>query len=169
MNLKVKGHRRHRRTMRGGFAFLASLLLIAVGFSPQARQLIRCNGEEPIAIGSYKRTFDDCGSASKMACVVDGDTFWIDDFKVRISDIDTPELSPPRCEYERQLGLKAKARLRELLNSGRVTLEHVDRDEDRYGRKLRTVRNEQGESIGAILVSEGVARQWDGARHPWCP
>ncbi|WP_425414043.1 thermonuclease family protein [Pleomorphomonas oryzae] len=104
-----------------------------------------------------------------MACVVDGDTFWIDDFKVRISDIDTPELSPPRCEYERQLGLKAKARLRELLNSGRVTLEHVDRDEDRYGRKLRTVRNEQGESIGAILVSEGVARQWDGARHPWCP
>jgi endonuclease YncB( thermonuclease family) len=43
-----------------------------------------------------------------------------------------------------------------------------DRDADRYGRKLRVlVRG--GQSLGEQLVQEGLARSWDGARHPWCP
>jgi hypothetical protein len=25
-----------------------------------------------------------------------------------------------------------------------------------------------GRSLGAMLVDEGLARRWDGARHPWC-
>ncbi len=116
----------------------------------------------------YSLTFGECGSASQAACVVDGDTFWLDGMKVRIADIDTPELSPPRCDHERDLGLKAKARLRELLSAGPFTLVRGTRDEDRYGRKLRVVRAEGGTSLGAILIQEGLARLWDGSRHPWC-
>lgn len=91
---------------------------------------------------------------------VDGDTFWHQGEKIRIADIDTPELSPPRSARERQLGLAAKRRLHALLNAGW-------RDEDRYERKLRIVTR-QGRSIGDILVSEGLARRWDGSRYPWC-
>lgn len=115
------------------------------------------------------RTFRGCGIAPHSACVVDGDTFWLDGMKVRIADIDTPELSPPRCDYERQFGLRAKARLGELLSAGPFVLETGSRDEDRYGRKLRVVRTKDGGSIGNILVNEGLARVWDGSRHPWCP
>jgi hypothetical protein len=25
-----------------------------------------------------------------------------------------------------------------------------------------------GQSLGLTLVSEGLAREWDGARRPWC-
>lgn len=100
--------------------------------------------------------------------MVDGDTFRLDGMKIRIADIDTPELSPSRCDYEQELGERAKARLRDLLNAGPFTLRTADRDEDKYGRKLRTVHNADGSSIGLILIDEGLAREWDGARHPWC-
>ncbi|MCM5558471.1 thermonuclease family protein [Pleomorphomonas sp. JP5] len=115
----------------------------------------------------YERSFSYCSKISRT-CVVDGDTIWLDGTKIRIADIDTPELSPPRCAYERELGERAKARLRDLLNVGPFTLRKADRDEDRYGRKLRTVHRADGRSIGLILVDEGLAREWDGARHPWC-
>ncbi|MFN3321791.1 MAG: thermonuclease family protein, partial [Allorhizobium sp.] len=47
------------------------------------------------------------------------------------------------------------------------SLSSVWRDMDRYGRKLRTVtRGEQ--SIGEMLVAEGLARRWNEARRDWC-
>jgi endonuclease YncB( thermonuclease family) len=112
-------------------------------------------------------TFPFCGEGRRITCVVDGDTFWLSRVKIRIADIDTPELSPPRCEAERIKGEAAKSRLRDLLNAGPFSLVAGWRDEDRYGRKLRSVTR-NGRSIGEILVAEGLARRWDGARHPWC-
>lgn len=41
------------------------------------------------------------------------------------------------------------------------------RDEDKYGRKLRVVTRE-GRSIGAVLVQEGLARQWGDGRRNRC-
>ncbi|MBB4581556.1 endonuclease YncB(thermonuclease family) [Rhizobium aethiopicum] len=112
-------------------------------------------------------SFSFCGSGSHVNCVVDGDTFWFNGQKIRIVDIDTPELSPPRCEAERIRGEAAKARLLVLLNAGTFSLSAGLRDEDKYGRKLRTVTR-AGNSLGAILIKEGLARSWDGARHGWC-
>jgi micrococcal nuclease len=98
---------------------------------------------------------------------VDGDTFWIEGVKVRIMDIDAPETHPPRCAYEADLGERATNRLRELLNDGPFELESSARDEDKYGRKLRIVAR-NGQSLGDILVNEGLAREWTGSREPWC-
>ena len=112
-------------------------------------------------------TFPYCGEGRHVTCVVDGDTFWLSGEKIRIADIDTPELSPPRCEAERVKGEAAKRRLRELLNAGPFSLVAGLRDEDRYGRKLRTVTR-QGRSIGETLVEEGLAHRWGGPRRSWC-
>jgi endonuclease YncB( thermonuclease family) len=111
--------------------------------------------------------FELCGMVRKT-CVVDGDTFWLDGVKIRIADIDTPEISEPKCDSEYDLGMKATYRLRELLNEGPFELNSIgSRDEDRHGRKLRVVvRN--GRSLGDQLVSEGLARTWSGRREPWC-
>lgn len=119
-----------------------------------------------LSAGSSSR-FELCGMVRKT-CVVDGDTFWLDGVKIRIADIDTPEISEPKCESEYELGMKATYRLRELLNEGPFELNAIgSRDEDRHGRKLRVVvRN--GRSLGDQLVSEGLARTWSGRREPWC-
>ncbi|EXS70585.1 hypothetical protein BF95_16360 [Sphingobium sp. Ant17] len=111
--------------------------------------------------------FGFCHSGGGIDCVVDGDTFWFSGAKYRIADIDTPETHGPRCAAEGALGAQATQRLQVLLNAGPFTLESVDRDEDRYGRSLRVVTR-RGSSIGGMLVAEGLAREWGGARRPWC-
>jgi len=112
--------------------------------------------------------FRKCDFGRRTNCVVDGDTIWFAGEKIRIADIDTPEISEPKCPSELALGNKASARLIELINAGPFELKAwPGRDEDRYGRKLRVLVRD-GHSIGDILVSEGLARTWSGRREPWC-
>ena len=112
--------------------------------------------------------FTFCHTGGGQNCVVDGDTIWLDGEKIRIADIDTPENHQPKCASEAELGRQATERMHALLNQGAFSVEPIgDRDEDRYGRKLR-VLSRNGESLGAILVSEGLARKWGGRRQPWC-
>jgi micrococcal nuclease len=108
-----------------------------------------------------------CHSGGGYNCVVDGDTFYHDGQKIRIADIDTPETHPPRCAHEAELGEAATLRLQALLNAGPFSLQSIDRDSDKYGRKLRTVMRD-GRSIGGQLVGEGLARYYGGGRQRWC-
>lgn len=112
--------------------------------------------------------FTACNGSKRVTCVVDGDTFWFEGEKVRIADIDTPEIGEAKCPSERALGEKAKSRLLVLLSAGPFEMQALpDRDTDKYGRLLRVlVRN--GQSIGDRLVAEGLARTWSGRREPWC-
>jgi len=104
-----------------------------------------------------------CPPGPRDNCVVDGDTFWLNGEKVRIADIDAPEING-KCPYERQLAIKSRDRLAQLMDRS-ATLQR--QGEDRYGRTLATVyRN--GRSLGEQLVNEGLARNWTGRRQPWC-
>jgi micrococcal nuclease len=116
---------------------------------------------------SHSPRFSICGGSPRTNCVVDGDTFWFRGQKIRIADIDTPELSPRRCAREVRLGQAAKYRLLALLNAGAFSLASGSRDEDHNGRKLRIVLR-RGSSIGNTLVAEGLARRWEGHRRNWC-
>ena len=100
--------------------------------------------------------------------VIDGDTFVHAGARIRIADIDTPEVHG-RCPEEGALAAQATHRLGVLLAQGPFELHPLPggRDEDRYGRKLRIVTRD-GRSIGDVLVAEGLARIWTGRREPWC-
>ncbi|WP_105004836.1 thermonuclease family protein [Rhizobium leguminosarum] len=129
-----------------------------------------------IALGSPATTTTDdarpsygrCGTGPRVNCIVDGDTLWSNGVKIRVADIDTPEISQPNCAAEKALGEQATLRLIELVNIGPFAiLAWRNRDKDRNGRELRVlVRG--GRSLGDILVSEGLARTWTGRRQPWC-
>jgi len=112
-----------------------------------------------------------CKGAHRVTCVVDGDTFWYRGQKIRIADINAPEVSKPHCEREADLGNRATDGLLALLNSGPFTLapneDGTGRGNDRYGRLLRTVTR-GGASLGGELVSEGLAEHWKGFRGNWC-
>ena len=112
-------------------------------------------------------SFGFCDVLRTSNCVIDGDTFRYQGERIRILDIDAPETHPPHCAYERDLGGRATRRLHDLLNQGPFVLRAGFRDEDQYGRKLRTVSRD-GRSLGDILVAEGLARDYDGGRRPWC-
>lgn len=99
---------------------------------------------------------------------VDGDTLGHGDDRYRLTGFDTPETFRAQCAAERALGLKAKARLTELIRSaGEVKLE-IEPDLDRYGRFL-AVASVNGHEVGFVLISEGLARPYRGGkRQSWC-
>lgn len=154
-------------------ALVTGGVLIGAGlgwFGPELAQRFQNARREvaaPAAGDSLSARFGFCHSGGGTNCVVDGDTFWFEGEKVRVMDIDAPETHPPRCPEEAALGARATQRLQALMNAGPFSLESGDRETDRYGRSLRVVTR-GGQSIGEMLVAEGLAREWDGARHPWC-
>ncbi len=114
-----------------------------------------------------RASFSQCKWGGGTNCVVDGDTIYLEGQKIRIAGIDAPETHDYSCPEELALGEKAAARLEQLLNSGAVSLSSIDRDEDKYGRKLRNAAV-NGSDVGDTLVSEGLARAYAGGRRSWC-
>lgn len=116
----------------------------------------------PVAVESRR------GRPSAPPYVIDGDTFDYGGNRIRIADIDTPEVRGA-CAYESRLAVRATERIRALLSEGPFELQPLPdgRDVDRFGRKLRIVTR-GGRSLGDQLVAEGLARTWTGRRQPWC-
>ena len=108
-----------------------------------------------------------CVRGAGSNCVIDGDTFRYQGEIVRIADIDTPEVRDFQCAAEKTRGDAATRRLHALLNAGPFALQRIDRDTDVYGRQLRVVTRE-GQSLGLVLVAEGLAHMWDGGKRGWC-
>jgi micrococcal nuclease len=142
---------KNRNAMRR--ATLPTIFALASLFGP----LIPCVADQS--------AFDMCGEGKRVTCVVDGDTFWLKGEKIRIANIDTPELGKPACLDEMERAAKATRRLVELLNGGDLALNREGLDQ--YGRTLATLGRD-GVDIGDVLVAEGLARTWTGRRESWC-
>lgn len=162
---------RERRRVGFGIAMLwAAAFLGVAALVTLALPSLTALLPPPATAGAPQIVFVDlpmCQSGRGNTCVIDGDTFRLDGESIRIADIDTPETRNFACASEQALGELATRRMRELLNAGPFELQHYARDTDQYGRKLRIVTRD-GQSLGQILVAEGLARTWDGARHSWC-
>ena len=119
------------------------------------------------------------GVACASLVVIDGDTIKWDDQNMRLlgggvpfkSGVDAPEMgSRAKCDYERDMAMKAKARLKELLLDGVPRIEDsgaMDRTQSR--RPLVNVYLPDGREAGQVLMSEGLAREWRPKhRIDWC-
>lgn len=98
-------------------------------------------------------------SGARQHCVHDGDTIWWQGEKIRLADIDTPELNG-RCEAERRRAVAARDRLVVLLNVRDVQIRRTGTD--RFGRTLARF-----DGIGQQLIREGLATRWP-SRKDWC-
>ena len=155
------------------------MLVGAAGALWFAAELYAMGGHHDLATDGHHEVASDgggafvlCAGTQRQNCVVDGDTIRYGGLKIRLADIDTPEVFAPQCASEAARGRQATQRLLELINAGpfgrsRGSPWRRSRDEDRYGRKLRTIERD-GVSVGALLIAEGLARAWDGARRSWC-
>lgn len=148
---------------------LSKMIQVAIFvIAPATHALIGNRAYASQAGSQVSLPFQMCATGSRKACVVDGDTIWLNGQKIRIADIDTPEVGEPKCSSELALGKRATGRMLDLINEGPFELKAwPGRDTDRYGRKLRVLIRD-GRSLGDILVSEGLARTWSGRREPWC-
>ncbi|NBC37869.1 thermonuclease family protein [Novosphingobium sp. FSY-8] len=176
--LRPQARRRRLPTgMRAVFLVVLALMAVMVG-ATRWRGWFNGGASAPGAAvsGTVKPGVSDreqaqfvlCKRSSLDACVVDGDTIHYQGLKIRIADINTPETRQAQCDYEQDLGNKAKLRLVELLNAGAFSVEMPSgRATDKYGRALRVITR-GGVSLGDVLVNEGLAERWTGRRRDWC-
>ena len=99
--------------------------------------------------------------------VYDGDTLtaevdlgfkmWAKKIKLRLVDINTPEIRSKNIE-EKALAIKARDRVRELcLNKEVIITTH---GKGKYGRWLTTVYVMEGIDIATFLIDEGLAEEY---------
>ncbi len=147
----------------------------AVFFAPKLGDGIAADAAVPVS-GSKRQVVDResahfpiCDSGKRITCVVDGDTIWYQGTKIRLADIDTPEVSNPGCAHEARMGQRATRKLQALLNQGNFTVARnpEERDKDNYGRALRLLTRD-GQSLGSELIEAGLATRWGGPRVEWC-
>ncbi len=99
----------------------------------------------------------------QVAHVFDGDTFRTrNGEKVRLLGINTPEIAHGSQSSE-AYGIKAKRRLRALINGQLVQLRTDREKRDKYGRTLAQVYLRDGRWINDIMVREGLAHVYSFA------
>jgi endonuclease YncB( thermonuclease family) len=114
---------------------------------------------------------------ARVDYVIDGDTFscvvkldgGVDvSARIRIRNVDTPEIRGD-CEYERNMAMRARTRLSEMLPAGSM-VELTNIKDDKYlGRIDANVTDSHGDDIGNKLVREGLGRKYNGGRREkWC-
>lgn len=108
-------------------------------------------------------------AAAAVVCpspqVHDGDSLRCDGERIRIANIDAPELpDSPKCTDRRRQGwcdhdmaVQSRDALIAFLTRGRVMIARIG--VDRYGRTLASV-SVNGRDAGAYLVGLGLARRW---------
>lgn len=95
-----------KRTLRGVTS--VAIILYAISLVPPVE------AAQSIVTAQFAK----CFAGVRKNCVIDGDTLWINGEKVRVADIDSPEISTPKCASELTLGNQATRRLIELVNAG---------------------------------------------------
>ena len=102
----------------------------------------------------------------------DGDTCYVmidgNKAKIRLLELDTPEISKPKCEAELELGLEARDYLNNLIANASSVEIKTDYEKDYFGRTLAHLIID-GEDASAKIRSNdlGVIYQ-KGNEQDWC-
>jgi len=128
--------------------------------------VIRCN-LTPTPVNLYEAKKLECKECDlvNVIRVIDGDTVEIDGGIVRFYGVNTPEKGE-KCFLE------ATQRTKSLINEnslqpyiGSIRVEKSQRIQDKFGRFLFYVYTHDGESIGEILIKDGLAKVWTKDGH----
>ena len=114
-------------------------------------------------------TLDKLVAPAKIYRVYDGDSAYmaidlherLHSFKVRLRNIDTPELRS-KDATEKTLAIQARDRLRTLVD-GKICLVKCHKF-DKYGRCLVDIFNRDGTNVGLQLIDECLAYPYDGGQ-----
>jgi hypothetical protein len=117
--------------------------------------------EEKIVLRKYKDQY-----------CYDGDTCYATlngvNTKIRLLELDTPEISKPKCEAELELGLKARDYINNLIDNAATIKFKTDYTEDYFGRILAHIIID-GEDVSAKIVENNYGVVYDrNNKQDWC-
>jgi len=102
----------------------------------------------------------------------DGDTCYVtidgQDTKIRLLELDTPEISKPKCEQELEWGIRARDYVNNLIQNAQTIEFKTDYEFDYFGRTLSYLIVD-GEDVSALLVQNNLGVVWyKGIETDWC-
>ncbi len=102
----------------------------------------------------------------------DGDTCYVTykgkNDKVRLLELDTPEISNPKCEQEYALGIDARNFVNNLISEGVSIKFKTKYNRDFFGRILSYIIVD-GENVSKKMVSNGLGVIYDKSnKKDWC-
>ena len=102
----------------------------------------------------------------------DGDTCYVtidgQNEKIRLLELDTPEISKPKCDTELELGLKARDFVNDLIKNAKTIEFKTDYDRDYFGRILSYLIIDDID-VSALLVKKGLGVVYKkGHKMDWC-
>ena len=102
----------------------------------------------------------------------DGDTCYVmidgDKSKIRLLELDTPEISKPKCEAELELGLEARDYLNNLITKASSVKIKTEYEKDYFGRTLAHLIID-GEDASAKIRSNNLGVIYErGNKKDWC-
>ena len=102
----------------------------------------------------------------------DGDTCYVTvdgvNTKIRLLELDTPEISKPKCDTELELGLTARDYLNNLIANASAIEFKTDYTEDYFGRILAYLIID-GENVSSKIVENNLGVVYDrNNKKNWC-
>jgi len=102
----------------------------------------------------------------------DGDTCYVtidgQNEKIRLLELDTPEISKPKCDAELELGLEARDYINNLITNATTIEFKTDYTKDYFGRILSFLVID-GEDVSAKIVSNNLGVVYDkNNKKNWC-
>ncbi len=102
----------------------------------------------------------------------DGDTCYVTinskNEKIRLLELDTPEISKPKCDAELELGLEARDYINNLITNATTIEFKTDYTKDYFGRILSFLIID-GEDVSTKIVSNNLGVVYDkNSKKDWC-
>ncbi len=102
----------------------------------------------------------------------DGDTCYVmfagKNDKIRLLELDTPEISKPKCDAELELAIKARDFLNDLIKNAEFIEFKTDYERDYFGRIL-TYLIIDGKDVSTLLVKNDLGVVYKkGHKMDWC-
>ena len=102
----------------------------------------------------------------------DGDTCYVmidgTKAKIRLLELDTPEISKPKCEAELELGLEARDYLNNLITNALSVEIKTEYKKDYFGRTLAHLIID-GEDVSSMIVRNNLGVKYDtDNKMNWC-
>lgn len=165
---KGRAYRRRRSAASHLGRVMKAAPYIAVGLAVFGAGMVAVRrAPPPVAVSAQAGPGAPPAGHCYFLSVHDGDTIRCGSERIRIENIDAPELEgSPKCEDYRSarawcdyaLGERSRDALGSFLDSGTIGVRRSGKD--KYGRTLARIEV-NGQDAGEYLVGQGLARRWD--------
>ena len=102
----------------------------------------------------------------------DGDTCYVTidnrKEKIRLLELDTPEISKPKCEKEYLRGIEARDFINQLIEDANSIIIETDYSQDYFGRTLAYLIVD-GVDVSSLMIEKGLGVKYQkGVKKDWC-